>query len=352
MKSSKKIKRYIAVGIAAGLIYPVFGDGFDSYIAFVNGLCIGLFGALLVSLLEIYFFDRYLNSNQFLLTLFSKTIACTLLLAVVIIFIKSFNDSLYYSVGYRDYVTGDQFKQFLFNEDFDVILIYSLVIIGLITFSSQISRKMGRGVLANFISGKYHTPKKEEIVLMFIDLKSSTHITESLGAEKYHQFINEFHKDISDPIIRFKGRVYRYVGDQIVIFWKESDSQQYLNVVGLFYDIKNALDIRSDKYLNTFGYVPEFRACCHQGELVLGEIGDVKSQIVFHGPTLYECEAIEKKCKELGEEFLISSTVHQHLGSDNKFKTIKAGNILRKGQEDHLELYRVISATQEKIPHN
>ncbi|MGB5238004.1 MAG: adenylate/guanylate cyclase domain-containing protein [Flavobacteriaceae bacterium] len=311
--SRKKIIVFVVIGLIAGFIYPVFADSHEDYLPFINGILTGLIGSVTIGLLELYYFDRHWGAKGFKTTLLTKTFLYTGVLAITLITVKVFNESLYYQVGFWSYLKGEQFQHFLFEEDFQLILLYALAIIGFVFFINQLSLKMGPGVLWNIIWGKYHKPKKETVVLLYIDLKSSTRITEKLGAERYHHFINRFYQDISGPILSKKGKVYRYVGDQITIFWNEEEAFENANCIQFYLDVKQQMRSLADSYQRDFGQLPDFRACCHMGELVVGQIGDVKSQIVFHGEALYICEMIEKKCKELNEDFLVSDDVHRRL---------------------------------------
>ncbi len=327
-------------GLAAGIIYPVFADGFDDTLAFINGILIGLTGSILVGLFEVYLFDRRWKYTNFLLTALTKTGLYTLLLVITIIMVKAFNESIYYGQSFWSYLKGKRLSHFIYDEDFDLIILYSMAIIGLIIFGNLISRKMGTGVLWNLVSGKYHTPRKERITMMLFDLKSSTKITESLGPERYHHFISDFYKHIAPSILSAKGRVYRYVGDQIAIFWNHDNGTEYKKAIGLYLEVKEIIVKLKQYYLDKYGYYPAFRVCGHTGELVVGELGDVKSQIVFHGPALYTCDLIENKCKELGVDFLVSSDFVDQAFVPDKQEILKIGTVSTT-QQSELGIYTI-----------
>ena len=54
---------------------------------------------------------------------------------------------------------------------------------------------------------------------MFIDLKDSTPIAEKLGHVDYFKFIRRFIEVVSTALIQYRGRIYQYVGDEIVVSW-------------------------------------------------------------------------------------------------------------------------------------
>jgi adenylate cyclase len=47
-------------------------------------------------------------------------------------------------------------------------------------------------VLVRVLLGRYHHPRREDLVFMFLDLKGSTSIAERLSKEAYYSFVNDF----------------------------------------------------------------------------------------------------------------------------------------------------------------
>jgi adenylate cyclase len=62
-----------------------------------------------------------------------------------------------------------------------------------------------------------------------------------------------------------------------------------------------------------FGFVPNFHAAYHVGKVIRGEIGDIKSQFVFHGETMFVGSKMEKECSRIGYELLISASLMNQL---------------------------------------
>ena len=188
-------------------IYPVLADGFTEVIPFVNGMSIGFIGGFILGVFELMVFDPHSRKVSFWVVVLYKTLLYFTVINVLTISIMGINESLYYGLGFWEHITGSKFQKFLFKDDFKIIVLYSLVFIGGIIFMIQISRKMGTGTLFNFISGKYHRPREEEVIFMFLDLKSSTQIAESLGEIEYYEFLNDFFHDITKCIL-FTGEKY------------------------------------------------------------------------------------------------------------------------------------------------
>ena len=232
--------KIILAGVIIGLFYPVFADGFTEVIPFVNGFLVGLIGGTFIAFLELQVFDyRRKKRRPFLVTLAQKIILYFLFFALLIPLVMGFTESIYYQRGFWEHIKSERFQNFLFKEDYDVILFYAFVFISIIIFTRQMSRKMGQGVLFSFISGRFHQPREVERIFMFLDIRSSTTIAEDLGSINFHRFIHDFFMDISACILATKGSIYRYVGDQVIVTWTLKAGIENANCIRTYFKIKN-----------------------------------------------------------------------------------------------------------------
>src|SRR5208337_491319 len=78
---------------------------------------------------------------------------------------------------------------------------------------------LGPGVLFAFVAGRYHHPRREERILLFIDMRAPTAIAERLGEERFLDFLNRFITDLSLAIAEAGGEIHKYVGDEIIATW-------------------------------------------------------------------------------------------------------------------------------------
>ncbi|PHN02895.1 adenylate/guanylate cyclase domain-containing protein [Flavilitoribacter nigricans] len=344
LRSTLKITLF---GVIIGLFYPVFGDGFSEMLPFVNGFSIGLIGGLAISFLELEIFDPLKRRSSFIRTFALKTSIYFFFFALLIPAVMAFNESIYLERGYLEHIKSDEFQAFLFEEDYDVLLFYAFAFIGLIIFIRQINRKLGQGVLINYISGRFHNPKEVERIFMYLDIRSSTTIAEQLGEIRFHNFLHDFFLDITECILSTKGMIYTYVGDQVVVTWKMKTGLEKANCIMTYFHVKNRIKRLREQYLENYGFVPRFSTSFHCGKVIVGELGDVKSQIVYQGEVLYETSAIEKKFSDLQlqEAILISETLLNRITLPALFKAYRKAEI--KGNEiDTLGVYTLA----ENIP--
>lgn len=205
----------------------------------------------------------------------------------------------------------------------------------------QISRKMGPGVLRNWMTGKYHTPREETLIFMFLDMKDSTTLAEQLGAIQFSALVRDFFFDLTFPLEASKGKVSHYIGDEAVIYWSPKDGLKDDRCLAFFFDFQDHLRSRATYYAKTYGLQPEFKAGIHLGPVVATEVGDVKSEIVFHGDVLNTAARIQSMCNETGCELLISQALKESLTDSPAFAFRSLGAARLKGKAHEVELFAV-----------
>ncbi|MGD1959973.1 MAG: adenylate/guanylate cyclase domain-containing protein [Fulvivirga sp.] len=187
------------------------------------------------------------------------------------------------------------------------------IVTALTQFSLQINDKFGQGLLLAFISGKYHSPRQENRVFMFLDLMSSTQIAEKLGNTQYYNLLRDFYADITNSIIYNGGEIYQYVGDEVVISWRYEIGVLQNKCITYFYDIRSKITAMEDKYQIKYNLLPDFKAALHYGNVTAGEIGIIKRDIAYSGDVLNTTSRILSKCNEFKEKLLISGKLFSSL---------------------------------------
>ena len=219
--------------------------------------------------------------------------------------------------------------------------VYFLCVILLINFIIQINRKLGYGVLIDMITGKYNNPKRERRIFMFLDMKDSTGNAERLGHYKYSRLIQSCIHDLTDLIIRYKGQVYQYVGDEVVLTWPTKKGLQDLNFINLYYAYEQLLDDRRDYYLNNYHFIPEFKAGVDEGIITVTEVGDIKREIAYHGDVLHTAARLEKMCARLHKKLLITQKINSNLEFEDRFSKEYMGEFLLRGKEHREKVYGI-----------
>ena len=220
------------------------------------------------------------------------------------------------------------------------ILFYIFSIL-LITFVIQINKKIGPGNLLKLITGKYHNPRDEERIFLFLDLRDSTTIAEKLGHNKYSRMIQNCYHDLTDIVIKYKAEIYQYVGDEVVLSWDKFDKTSSLNSIKLFYSYKNKLLDRKSFYLKYFDVFPEFKGGIDAGIVTVAEVGDIKREIAYHGDVLNTAARIQDKCREYKRDLLISENFSSKIHELNGFDKKLIGEVSLKGKRHTIKIYGV-----------
>lgn len=343
VKRNEKLKAVLIIsliGMVIGAMFTTIAFGFE-YARIVKGITAGFLITFSIGLLEFFVFQSKFRKMKFSLTLFIRTVCYVFAISLSVIAVWVIHESSVNDVSIFKTVNGSDFRHFILKGDFPKILIFAVVVGFIINFFTQINSLLGKNVLRNYLSGKYHSPKEEERVFMFLDLSSSTTIAEKLAPINFHKFINNYFFDIDEEIVKSNGEVYQYVGDEVVISWRDDNGYKSANCIRCFFNIKSRIDELSSKYTNQFGVIPAFKAGLHCGTVVTGEIGDSKKEIVFHGDVLNTASRIQAQCNLQKKIFLISGDVLNKIKLPEEFKSVELGEFKLRGKEQIVNLYSI-----------
>ncbi len=253
---------------------------------------------------------------------------------------------IFHTFSFFELVTAEQLDilQSLLSTKFLLSgLIYYALFILLLNFTLYINKKLGPGSLIDLLTGKYYQPKNEELIFLFLDLKGSTTLAERLGHNKYSTFIKECVHELTPIIQKYNARVYQYVGDEVVLFWKKKEGFHQQKCLNTFFEFIASLKQHEDYYKSNYGEVPIFKAGMDSGIVTTTEIGDIKRDIAFHGDVLNTAARLEKKCNEFDEKLIVSQRVTDQIQSNNKYEFKFLSDLPLKGKTESINFYSVIT---------
>ncbi|MBO9202169.1 MULTISPECIES: adenylate/guanylate cyclase domain-containing protein [Niastella] len=255
---------------------------------------------------------------------------------VILISIVRYAVYPYVQARYFNKVVTDPEKSW--EHFFQLLLIYNIVAGLLINFVNQINNKYGPGVLVPILFGKYKNPKEEDRIFLFMDLKSSTLIAETLGHLKYSAFIRDSMLDINEVVPRFNAQIYQYVGDEVVVTWTVEKGKLPLYCIQFFFACEAKFASRAEYYLKEYGRSPQFKAGLHMGKVTAVEVGEIKRDIAYHGDTLNTTARIQSICNENNKYFLTSRYVLEHSAVERYYDTRSLGMMVLKGKKQAIEV--------------
>lgn len=222
-----------------------------------------------------------------------------------------------------------------------VPLILTILLAFVFAALNQVSRKLGPGVLLNWITGKYHSPLEETRIFMFLDLKDSTTLAERLGNLEFSALVKDFFADMTRPAMKTGAEVSHYIGDEAVLSWQVERGMLQANCLRFFFLMADSIAARAAYYQGRYGVVPGFKAGVHIGAVVATEVGEIKSEIVFHGDVMNTTARITGLCSPLGRDLLISKELIDAMGAPEGFAFEPFGAQQLKGKEQAVEVFGV-----------
>ncbi|MBV9568903.1 MAG: adenylate/guanylate cyclase domain-containing protein [Hyphomicrobiales bacterium] len=211
---------------------------------------------------------------------------------------------------------------------------------------TEMGRLIGGPVLTSVILGTYHRPVREELIVMFLDIASSTRLAEEMGELRVHDLITRFFFDIDEPISDHGGTVHAYVGDEVIITWPITrDPVRNTRCLHCLFAIEHKMARLGREYEREFGTVPSFRAGLHAGPVIVSECGDAKRQLAYFGDTMNVAARLCEYCKGAKQPFVISSELLHQAAIPSDLELGEGTTIKLRGRREPVDIYSVRQST-------
>lgn len=232
------------------------------------------------------------------------------------------------------------FWQFLKNPSAILIFFYSVFVNFVLAILRQINLFLGDGNLWRLLRGDFYTPRVENRVFMFVDLKSSTRIAEELGHIRYSQFIQDCFFDLQ-VVQEHEAEVYQYVGDEAVLSWKSNSKMDYNICLNAFWAFQDQLKKRETDYLTKYGLIPIFKASINEGEVTVAEVGEIKREIAYHGDTINITARIQERCNHYDRILLVSECYYDKIRNKKEYTAELLGEEELRGKHELTKIYAI-----------
>ena len=262
-------------------------------------------------------------------------------LLIILAFLMNFFIFFFYSILFLNKAPDSALSNFAYY-GFHTTWLIKKIPGWLLTFSLlqvivEMIKKYSPGIFFDILMGKYRHPKVEKRIVMFIDLKDSTPIAEKLGHVDYFKFIRKFIEVVSMALLKYHGRIYQYVGDEIVVSWIYNPKNAR-HCVDVLIETRKLIQQQGEDFRREFDIVPEFRVGIHIGEVTVGEIGVLKKDLAMSGDTMNTTARIRSACSELNQKFIVSKEVIDSLDLKD-WQSESLGIIDLKGKKEGIELF-------------
>jgi adenylate cyclase len=234
------------------------------------------------------------------------------------------------------------FKLDWFIATLPTIIVLGLVISFVIGAFTESGRMIGAPMLASIALGTYHRPKREYLIVMFLDLADSTQLAETMGELKVHDLITRFFFDIEAPISAHGGAVHAYVGDEVIVTWPvDADSARNARCLQCFAAIDRTMADLADTYQRTFAVVPQFRAALHCGPVIVSECGSAKRQLALFGDTMNVTARLCEHCKQASQHLMVSADLLRRLSIPPHLVVGNGETVTLRGRHEPIEVHAI-----------
>ena len=299
-----------------------------------GGLLLGFGFGFTVGIAELFVLKNWLKKLPFLAHLIGKTLVIFLVLYVTFAVL----DVLDIIAGVK---TWEMYVQNLVEPNTLLGMTGGLAVIAFLLFFVHLDRLLGPGVLLGYVTGRYHRPRRELRIFMFLDLKGSTQLADRMDADSYFDFLQDYFAQMSEPILETNAEIYQYVGDEVVLTWKMKNGVEEASCIRVFFKFEDQINAHRQYFLEKYGVVPEFKAGMHAGEVITAQIGDIKSEIVYNGDILNMTARIEALCNQLDRKLLVSANLVERLSLGSEYRVHPLGKVALRGKSEALELCAV-----------
>ena len=205
----------------------------------------------------------------------------------------------------------------------------------------QAAGLLGRRTFRNLMLGRYRHPRAERRFFLFVDVIGSTAIAERLGPLQAHRFLAAVFSATAEPVSACRGEVYQYVGDEIVVTWTEEEGKPDARPLRCFFLMEAALLELGEHFRRTFSAEPRLRAALHLGEVIAGEVGEVRRAIVYHGDVMNTASRLEQATRDAGVRFIASAAAVEALEKQPDLEYRDLGALALRGRKEPIRAWAI-----------
>jgi adenylate cyclase len=136
---------------------------------------------------------------------------------------------------------------------------------------------------------------------------------------------------------KYDGRVYQYVGDEIVAWWP-STGMNARKCIHAIIEARKILNMNAEIFKRRYDILPEYKVGIHTGDVTVGQVGIAKKDLVMSGDTINTAARIRSECTELNQKFLVPKEMID-LSAMKDWQTESMGIVELKEKNESIELF-------------
>ena len=187
---------------------------------------------------------------------------------------------------------------------------------------------------------------KQEMTVMFADVRGWTTLSESMSPQESFNFINAYLERVSPMIKKHNGFIDQYYGDGVMALFPDSPDDAVMAAIAMHAAVG---EYNKEREKKGFQYI-NLGVGLHIGELMLGVIG---SEERMQGAVVADAVNLAARLEELtriyGSSVTLSETSLSRLEDPDKYKHRFVDKVLVKGKNEPVSVHEVFDADPKPI---
>ncbi|PKM92912.1 MAG: hypothetical protein CVU80_00825 [Elusimicrobia bacterium HGW-Elusimicrobia-4] len=185
--------------------------------------------------------------------------------------------------------------------------------------------------------------KRQEMTVLFSDIRGFTTISESSTPEKVVALLNEYLTKMTEVVFKYEGTLDKFIGDAVMAFWNAPlpQNDHAKRAVFCAIDMIDELAKLQQKWSTEKRPVLDIGIGVNTGDMVVGNMGSIeRMEYTVIGDNVNLGARLESLNKEFKTHIIISEATYQYVKDFVKTKSLGMTKV--KGKEKPVEIFEVI----------
>ncbi|MDA6071024.1 hypothetical protein NJT12_15520 [Flavobacterium sp. AC] len=296
-----------------------------------RALSTGVFMGFVFYLLQEYIYPRFFHGYGILMASLLQSLLFIMVCYIVFIIVLQLSKV--------HYIRINNLIALRFNAKWlTCFTIYCLIVHLFITLVQAFRQRLGGNYCKSLLHGNYMSPVIEYRIFMFLDMYPSRTIAE-VEHYQYSHLLQECFIDLSEIVTEQNAEVYQYVNDGVILTWKVKQGFERKQCIALYTIFSSRLLEKKDLYQKKFGLVPKFKASINEGLVTVAEIGQIKTEIAYHGDVLSTTASVRDLCRDQGN-LLITQAFFKQLSFLEQDNFTEIETTVLRGKKRPVVIYK------------
>ncbi|HYU64834.1 MAG TPA: adenylate/guanylate cyclase domain-containing protein, partial [Candidatus Paceibacterota bacterium] len=194
--------------------------------------------------------------------------------------------------------------------------------------------------------------KKENLTILFSDIRNFTALAESMGPEQLTSFLNQYLSFMTRIVLEHEGVIDKYIGDAIMAFWGTPLPNSNHERDGLVSALEmiEALEAFNKQNARLGNPVINVGIGLNSGEVTVGNMGSEKRfDYTVIGDSVNLASRLEGLTKVYGVNIIIGESTYKTIENDPTFLCRELDHVQVKGKKHKGRIYEAIPPRRHNV---